>query len=511
VAKSHTGNFTQGQSGAAYTITVTNSGGSATVGTVTVTDTLPASLTYVSGTGTGWSCSASGQVVTCTNNNVVAGSTSFPAITLTVNVSATAPSSVTNAVSVAGGGETNTANDSASDATTINPVADLTVAKTHTGNFTRGSTGTYSIIVTNSATTATNGTTVTVTDTVPAGLTPTGASGTGWTCNIALQVVTCTRTSVLAGSASYPAISVTVSVAQNAASSITNTAAVSGGGQANTANDSSSDATSIISSSDLSLTKVVTTPGSGINSNVTFTITLTNSGPTNATNVAVKDQLPAGLTYVSSTPSVGTYNSGTGIWTVAALATGSNATLQLVARIGALGSLTNTAQVTASDQPDPDSTPNNNNAAEDDQASANLSTSPPSITLCKTIVGQPCPPPALSTQAPGTDISYSVTFTNSGGSFASSFVITDPIPANTDIKVGSESHTTPLPTGLTGVTVEYFDISTSTWITNPVSGGGGAPAGYNRNVTIIRWTFSGQLSQIAPNNTGNVRFTVRIR
>ena len=39
--------------------------------------------------------------------------------------------------------------------------------------------------------------------------------------------------------------------------------------------------------------------------------------------------------------------------------------------------------------------------------------------------------------------------TNAGGSFASNFVITDPIPANTDIKVGSESHTTPLPTGLT--------------------------------------------------------------
>ena len=478
---------------------------------MTVTDTLPASLSPTAASGTGWTCNIAAQIVTCTRTDALVAPNSYPAITVTVNVSSTAPASVTNTASVSGGGETNTGNDSASDATTINQLADLTIAKTHTGNFTRGSTGTYSIAVTNSGSAATDGTTVTVSDTVPAGLTPTGASGTGWTCNIAAQVVTCTRTSVLAGSASYPAISVTVSVAQSAGSSITNTASVSGGGQANTANDSSSDATTIISSSDLSLTKVVTTPGSGINSNVTFTVTLTNSGPTNASNVAVKDQLPSGLTYVSSTPSVGSYNSGTGIWTVAALATGSSATLQLVARIDALGSLTNTAQVTASDQPDPDSTPNNNNAAEDDQASASLSTSPPSITLCKTIVGQPCPPPALPTQAPGSDISYSVTFTNSGGSFASNFIITDPIPTNTDIKVGSESHTTPLPTGLTGVTVEYFDSSTSTWITNPVSGGGGAPAGYNRNITIIRWTFNGQLSQIAPNNTGNVRFTVRIR
>ena len=41
VAKSHTGNFTQGQTGATYSITVTNSGNATTSGTVTVTDTLP--------------------------------------------------------------------------------------------------------------------------------------------------------------------------------------------------------------------------------------------------------------------------------------------------------------------------------------------------------------------------------------------------------------------------------------------------------------------------------------
>jgi uncharacterized repeat protein (TIGR01451 family) len=508
ISKSHTGNFTQGQSGS-YTITVTNSGSGPTTSTVTATDTLPTGLTYSTATGTGWSCSAAGQVVTCTSTNVVAAANSYPNITITVNVSATAPASVTNTASISGGGEINTANNSSSDATTVTPVADMTIVKTHSGNFTRGSTGTYAITATNSGAAATSGAVVTVIDTLPTGFSYVSATGTGWGCSASGQVVTCTRSNVLGAGVSYPAIGITVSVAQSAASSITNTASVSGGGQANTANDSSNDATSIVSSSDLSLTKVVSTPGSGIGSNVTFTVTLTNSGPSDASNVAVRDQLPSGLTYISSTPSLGAYNSGTGVWTVAALASGSSATLQLVARIDTLGSLTNTAQVTASDQPDPDSTPNNNNAAEDDQASASLSTSPPSVTLCKTIVGQPCPPPALPTQAPGSDISYIVTFTNSGGSFASNFVITDPIPANTDLKVGSESHTTPA--GLIGVTVEYFDISTSTWSTNPVSGGGGAPAGYNRNITIIRWTFNGNLSQLAPNNTGNVSFTVRIR
>jgi uncharacterized repeat protein (TIGR01451 family) len=519
VSKSHTGNFTQGQNGATYTITVTNSGGSSTTSSVTVTDTLPASLTYVPTTISGWSCSAAGQVITCTSSNVVAAGATFPALTLTVNVSATAPASVTNNVSVSGGGETNTGNNSASDATTINQVADMTVAKTHTGNFTRGSTGSYLITATNNGTGAVPaGTTVTVSDTLPAGLTPTGWTippGSGWSCNIASQTVTCTNSNALAVGASYAAISITVSVAQNAAASLTNTATVSGGGQVVTSNDSSSDPTTIVSSSDLSLTKVTSNPGLGIGTNATFTITVSNAGPTNATGVAVRDQLPAGLTYVSSTPSVGSYNSGTGVWTVGNLASGTSATLTLVARVDALGAITNTAQVSAANEPDPDSTPNNSVASEDDQASSSLSTSPPSVSLCKTILGQPCPPPAL-TGLPGTDLAYVITFNNTGGSSAASFVITDPIPSNTDFKVGSVTSslgTTGL--SLTLVTpndrITYSNNGGATWVYTPVSGGGGAPAGYDRNVTHIRWSFIGSLSQTAPNNTGNVGFTVRIR
>jgi uncharacterized repeat protein (TIGR01451 family) len=276
-----------------------------------------------------------------------------------------------------------------------------------------------------------------------------------------------------------------------------------------TSNDSSNDSTTIVSSSDLSLTKVVTTPGSGVGSNVTFTITLTNSGPSDATNVEVRDQLPAGLFYISSTPSAGAYNSGTGIWTIGGVANAAVPTLQLVARIDALGSLTNTAQVTASDQPDPDSTPNNNNAAEDDQASVSLSTSPPNVTLCKTIQGQPCPPPAPPSLPPGSDITYLITFTNTGGSYASAFVLIDPIPANTDFKVGSVT-TNFGTTGLT-VVVAYSNDSGTTWTYVPASGAGGAPAGYDRNVTHVRWSFGGNLSQTGPNNTGDVSFITRIR
>jgi len=57
---------------------------------------------------------------------------------------------------------------------------------------------------------------VTVADTVPAGLTPTGAAGSGWTCSVSGQDVSCTRSDALAATASYPPITLTVNVAANA-------------------------------------------------------------------------------------------------------------------------------------------------------------------------------------------------------------------------------------------------------------------------------------------------------
>ena len=59
-------------------------------------------------------------------------------MTLTVNVAANASGSVTNTATVSGGGETNTANDTASDTVTIAPPADLTVSMTDSGNFKQG-------------------------------------------------------------------------------------------------------------------------------------------------------------------------------------------------------------------------------------------------------------------------------------------------------------------------------------------------------------------------------------
>jgi uncharacterized repeat protein (TIGR01451 family) len=127
VTKTHSGTFSPGQTGATYTITVTNSGSAATSGTVTATDTLPSALTATAFAGTGWSCTLA--PLTCTRSDALAASSSYPALTLTVNVASSAPASVTNTVTVSGGGETNTSNDTATDVTTIgNPTSGLVAA-----------------------------------------------------------------------------------------------------------------------------------------------------------------------------------------------------------------------------------------------------------------------------------------------------------------------------------------------------------------------------------------------
>jgi uncharacterized repeat protein (TIGR01451 family) len=117
IAKQHTGSFRQGQIGATYTITVSNSGPGATNGMVTVTDSIPPGLTATAISGAGWSCTA--PAGPCKRSDALAALASYPPITVTVNVAANAPSSVTNTASVSGGGAFNS--NTASDVTTIVP------------------------------------------------------------------------------------------------------------------------------------------------------------------------------------------------------------------------------------------------------------------------------------------------------------------------------------------------------------------------------------------------------
>ena len=96
ILKTHSGNFTQGQQNATYTVTVSNAADAApTSGMVTVTETIPSGLTLVAMTGSGWSCAGN----TCSRSDVLAPGASYPAIAAMVNVAGNATSPQVNQVS----------------------------------------------------------------------------------------------------------------------------------------------------------------------------------------------------------------------------------------------------------------------------------------------------------------------------------------------------------------------------------------------------------------------------
>ncbi len=235
----------------AYTLTATNLGPNTATG-VTVTDTLPAGFTFVSATPSNI-CSPAGQpvVVTCNVGSLANGSNAIITIQAGIPTTASGTATDTAVVSVPNNQDLNLGNNTATVLTNITVLTpDLTITKTHNDPFAQGQTGaTYTITVTNSGTGATTGT-VTVNDALPTGLTATAISGTGdsnWACT--LQPLGCTRSDVLAAGASYDPITLTVNVAANAPSQVTNTATVSGGGEVNTANDTANDQTNITAAS----------------------------------------------------------------------------------------------------------------------------------------------------------------------------------------------------------------------------------------------------------------------
>ena len=301
ITKAATGSFTQGQAGATYTLTVANTGGTASSGTVTVIDNLPTGVTPTAVSALGWTCGLSGNTGTCTRSDPLAAGASYPPITVTVEIASTAPSSVTNTAMVSGGGDLNSSNNEATLVTPIGRGPDLTITKTHTGNFTQGQTGAvYSLTVTNRGAAATTGT-VSVTDPMAASLTPTAASGPGWTCDPVSVLIRCQRSNPLAAGASYPPLTITVSVAIDAPPSIVNTAKVTGGGDVDYSNNSASDQTTIQGGANLRITKSHTGNFTqGQTGSYVVNVSNTGAGPTSGT-VLVVDDLPPGLVPTAAT------------------------------------------------------------------------------------------------------------------------------------------------------------------------------------------------------------------
>lgn len=109
----------------------------------------------------------------------------------------------------------------------------------------------------------------------------------------------------------------------------------------------------VAAGSDIAITKSVNDPNPAVGTTVMFTITAHNLGADPATSVVVTDVLPAGLTFVSSSPSQGSYTAGTGPWNLGALAVGATATLQITATVTGSTAVTNTATRTSTTPADP--------------------------------------------------------------------------------------------------------------------------------------------------------------
>ena len=96
---------------ASYTVVVSNNGPYTETGPITVTDTLPEGMSFVSGSGVNWTCSASGQLVTCIYKPALGPNLSAP--TLTIVASVDQAGKMVNSASVAGTSDNNDANDTA--------------------------------------------------------------------------------------------------------------------------------------------------------------------------------------------------------------------------------------------------------------------------------------------------------------------------------------------------------------------------------------------------------------
>jgi uncharacterized repeat protein (TIGR01451 family) len=397
------------------------------------------------------------------------------------------------------------------------PAPNLSITKTDgVTTVYRGGSVTYTVVVTNGSSYPVTGT---VTDTVPASVT-----GVTWTC-VASGGSSCTAASgsgntintsatlQAAGTATY---TVSGTISASASGTLTNTANVAVPvwlTDSNPASNTATDSDTINLNANLGITKTdgLTTinPGSA----VTYTIVVSNAGPDTSNGSIVTDTVPVtitGVTWTCGTPTGGATcgaasGSGNAISTTANLPSGSSLKYTVTGTLSptATGTLSNTATVLTpasgvSDPTDLSRTGAGNNSATDSTPINPI----PVVGLVKGVS-------PTGNQSPGTDLVYTISFSNTGALAARNLVITDPIPTFTDFKVGSAT-TTLGTTGLT-VAVTYSNNGGTTYVYTPVSAGGGAPAGYDRNVTNIKWTFTGNLSQTSPNNAGSTGFTVRIR
>ena len=273
-----------------YTLNVSNAGPNAS-GAIVLTDTLPASVSFVSAAGIGWTCSHAAGVVSCNRPGPHAVAAVIPPVTLVGTVTAVVGAIINSAtVAPAQGGvpDPDTSDNTALASVQVTAGADLRIAQktvTSAQPATAGGIVSFQIQPRNGGPVA--ATNAVLTDTLPAGWTLLSASGPNWACSGG-AVVTCTRASFPVGATDNIAITALApdnTAVAAAGSSYTNTASIrSATPDPISSNNSGSVAVSVRrDGADLRLSKTKTPNPVALGSNMVSTIVVTNGGPRSAT------------------------------------------------------------------------------------------------------------------------------------------------------------------------------------------------------------------------------------
>ncbi len=303
-----------------YTLTVTNSGTYTATGVV-ITETLPL---YTSFAGpAGWTDQGSGVY---TYNVGTLGIGAAVTVPFTVTVDATVPSGVTQITNTASvtddgvhGADPTPADNTAIDIDALIAAPDLALSKTHTGDFFVGHEGSYLLQVTNHGNTGTTGI-ITITDTLPNGLSYVSASGTDWSCAANGQDVTCTNPGPMEAGDSLPDLTLTVNVGSAAWPAATNSAVVTTAGEGDPTDNSASDPTTILAP-DLQLSKRVASGSLASGASVVYTLTYTNTGNQDATGVIITEHVPDHTSFNAAASDTG--------WSCADVSAGSTCTFTI--------------------------------------------------------------------------------------------------------------------------------------------------------------------------------------
>ena len=286
-----------------YTLTVTNNGPS-DAATVQVSDTVPAQFTVTNVTSPTGACSHVGNVVTCTQPSLAAAGSLTVTVFVTANLAA-APGTYTNTATVsATTADAVPGNDSGSQDTTIVPSADLSIVKTDSADpVNPGTSFNYVIVVTNNG--PSDASSLTVTDTIPAAgsFSITGVVASAGSCGNVGNDVTCTLPSLTSGATWTITVTVFLNLATPGGLYTDAVTVTSPTFDVNVANNSESESTIVLPAADLALTKSDGVASVVAGTSTTYTITLTNNGPsTVVAGAVVGDRSPPERTAPSPRP-----------------------------------------------------------------------------------------------------------------------------------------------------------------------------------------------------------------